>query len=523
MLKEATIAAKNIAKKHPLILFYLIAIAIALLYFYQIILFRPPQSIHRWRQTDSASITLNMYQHGMKFFKPEVHSLTADDNTTGYAAAEAPLLYYLIALLYKLFGPHDYIYRIVNTLTFLIGLGAVFNIAKYFLRDFMLAAFVSLIAFVSPAVVYYGNNFLTDSTALALVFIGWWQYIRFTYGKQYSLFVFAVLLFSAAGLLKVTMSLNLFALGGLAILAHTNFLRKSERHLFPSTLATFLPLFFGLAIIVAWYLYAIRYNRQHQSGTFLTGITPWWVVDPQQRHEFTRMIVKNNLTLYYSSGVLYSLALAAGLIICYFKHIPKFIGILALLLFFGGVVYVNLYYNQFVYHDYYFLVLISPVIFIVLSAFIILQSKFPKLAASWFFKLSLIVFLIINVSHARHEMKLRYFGWKRESPVFEDHFTIQPYLRSIGIKPDDRVISLSDVTNCYTLYLMNQPGNNLRGVGPDTKETIEKFIYKGARYLVINDTSYLNKPELQNFLKHKAGQYGSVQIFSIGSNNLPEQ
>lgn len=515
MIKEIRSVLKSIIEKYPLLLFYLITILIAGFYYYHIILFSPPQSVHRWRQTDSASITLNMYQHGMKFFQPEVHSLTSDDSTTGYAGAEAPILYYLIAFLYKIFGPHDYIYRIVNTCIFLLGLGALFRIGIHYLHDFVPAAFLSLLVFVSPVVAYYGNNFLTDTTALSLVFIGWWQYIRYIDSKRYITFLYAVALFTMAGLLKATMLLNLFALGGLWLLLHFRLFRAESQQIFPQRTATFTPLFIGLAIVLMWYLHIIRFNQLHESKTFLTSIVPWWQLTPQQRHELTRNILMNNLHLYYSCGVLCFLGLSLLFVIRYFKIVPKFLGIITLLLLTGSALYVNLYYVQFQYHDYYLLLLFSPVAMLVLLSLVIIRSKLPRLFSSWYFKIAIVVFMIFNVSHARSEMNLRYFGGKRETPLFESHYTIQPYLRSIGIKPEDRVISMPDYTNCYTLYLMNQPGNNLGDIGPHTAESIEYFIDRGAQYLVINDTSILHDPRIQDFVRLKAGEYKEVQIFRL--------
>ena len=517
MIEKLSLALKSIARKYPLLLFYGITLVIAILYYYHILFFSPPQSIHRWRQTDSASITLNLYQHGMKFFQPEVHSLSSDDFTSGYAAAEAPLLYYLIALLYKIFGPHEAVYRIVNTIVFLIGLGALFKIARHFLHDFLPAAFVPLLVFVSPVVAYYGNNFLTDSTALALVFSGWWQFIRYLNSRRYACFIAAIILFALSGLLKATMTLNLFALGGLAVIETLNLLPENGKRLFPRPLATYLPMLVGMAVVVLWYSYAIRFNRIHHSSTFLTGIAPWWILSSGQRQEITRFIVERNLTMYYSRGVLYILAVFSGLILVYFRRLPKFMGIITLFLAIGGVTYVALFYSQFQYHDYYILILFSPIAFIALSALFITRSEFPRIYASWYFSVLICCMIAVNVYHARQEMTLRYFGWKREYPVFEDHFTIRPYLRSIGIQPGERVISMPDYTNCYTLYLMNQPGNNLGDVGPKTNETIRKFVAKGARYLVINDTSFLSHPEIQEFIQCKIGEYRAVQIFRIDS------
>src|SRR5665647_1910268 len=103
-------------KNNSRYVFIILLILISWYYHYPQILLKKPQSVHNWRQSDCASITLNYYQNGMKFFQPEVHGLVSDSFTSGKAAtSEIPFFYYAIALLYKIFGYHDYIYRIVNT------------------------------------------------------------------------------------------------------------------------------------------------------------------------------------------------------------------------------------------------------------------------------------------------------------------------------------------------------------------------------------------------------------------------
>jgi hypothetical protein len=271
----------------------------------------------------------------------------------------------------------------------------------------------------------------------------------------------------------------------------------------------------GLAVIAAWYLYARWFNSEHLTKTFLTNIMPWWHLSPPDLHEISRCIFHDNLPLYFSKGMLTVLLLSLVMMMTFHKHIPRYLIIITVLLLAGGIVYGNLFYIQFVHHDYYLLVLFTPVAFIMLSAMVALQSKFPGIFFSWYFGVALAVLLIINVFHARQEMRLRYFGWKKEGPYFESHMTIKPYLRSIGVKQEDRVISLPDFTNCYSLYLMNQPGYTLRGISDNTSYTICRLIDLGARYLVINDTSYLSRSEIMPFTLNQVGEYNEVRIFRV--------
>ena len=90
----------------------------SIVYNYQDILFKSPQSIHLWRQCDCLSITMNYYQDNNPFFKPSIHNLGRDG--TGKTVSDFPLIYFSVAELWKVFGYHEFIYRLVVVLFFFI-------------------------------------------------------------------------------------------------------------------------------------------------------------------------------------------------------------------------------------------------------------------------------------------------------------------------------------------------------------------------------------------------------------------
>jgi hypothetical protein len=112
-------------------------------------------------------------------------------------------------------------------------------------------------------------------------------------------------------------------------------------------------------------------------------------------------------------------------------------------------------------------------------------------------------------------------------PQNKDLYTITPYLRQIGITPQDTVISIPDMSH-VSLYLMNQKGWTEY---TDTKFSksepvrynqdsagISASIRKGAKYLVLNGISELyKKPYLLPFCTNLAGRYHNVLIFNLKS------
>ncbi len=179
----------GINKINPGLRFLFFLLLLAVLYNYPSILLKRPQSVHHWRQSDCASITLMYSQTGMHFFEPQTHNLTAAGNTSGYnATSEVPLQYYFIATLYKIFGYHDFIYRLVNTLIFLLGLFYLFKTCYALFDDFFWSSAIALFFFTSPVLVFYGNNFLSDTSALAFALIAWHYFFRYYQEKKTSLF-----------------------------------------------------------------------------------------------------------------------------------------------------------------------------------------------------------------------------------------------------------------------------------------------------------------------------------------------
>ena len=153
----------SLAKRNGTLLFLILVAALSWLYGYHEIIFKRPQSVHYWRQADCASLALNYYQHGMEFFKPQTHNLTSNGGTTGNAStSETPLLYYTVAVMYHVFGYHEYLYRLLNTLLFLTGLYYLYRLSSNVLRSQFWSTLLPLLVFTSPVLVYYGNNFLSN-------------------------------------------------------------------------------------------------------------------------------------------------------------------------------------------------------------------------------------------------------------------------------------------------------------------------------------------------------------------------
>src|SRR3989304_459279 len=265
-------------KQYPQILFIIILIAVSFFYNYHEIVFKRPQSVHKWRQSDCASIALNYYQGGMNFFNPETHNLTSDGGMTGKCCtSEVPVLYYTVAAFYKVFGYHDSIYSIFNTLLFFLGLFFLFRLLHYLLKDIFWAISLSLLFFTSPVLVFYGNNYLSNSSALAFSIVGWYYFIRFSFEPKPKWFYVSMTFFMLAAAFKVTALFSLFAIAGIYVLELLGIKKFNEgKKLFQHHLLFLIPILGVFALIGIWLFYAAYFNQKHDCTYFSTTIFPIW-------------------------------------------------------------------------------------------------------------------------------------------------------------------------------------------------------------------------------------------------------
>ena len=119
--------------------------------------------IHVWRQTETQTVINNFYKADMNILNPRVND---HPDMSQLHRMEFPLMQWLFAVFYKIFGPHIVISRI---LSFIIGLFSVWGM--FYLCDnvFKNKAVASLCAWCfnfSPVFYYYTVNPMPDNIAL---------------------------------------------------------------------------------------------------------------------------------------------------------------------------------------------------------------------------------------------------------------------------------------------------------------------------------------------------------------------
>ena len=535
---------KLLSAKYSLVLFILFFTVLCFFYRYDKIFTYRPTSIHQHRQCDCLSFTYNYYKCGNDFFKPQINYKTGK-NFEGKATAEFPIIYFIVAQLWKVFGYHEWIYRLFVVLIMFLGLLALFKVFQYILNEPFWQIILPLWLFSSPILIYYGNNFLTDVPGLSFAFIGWYFFIRYLHNYKLINLICVLAFFCLAMLIKITSGISFLILLSLFILEWTK-IKQFEKPLFKKPLVTFFLFILVCTIVLTWYIYAINYNEIHfgptDSKLFQTGLLPIWDL------EFAKIILTFRILLDYQFGNyfnilgLFTIMTFFIIVILNYKKQDSRLIIINIFIFITCISGMSLWFQAYNDHDYH---LINYLIFIpatCLTFFKYLKTDYPGLFRSLKLKIPMLVIVLICIYWGHVKIGARYADGnnpdyqysallsRREVDAYKYHHwiypierkafeTITPYLRSIGISEKDPVFTFPDPTPNVTLYLMGQWGVP---VPRDNGVELLKYLdyYKGIeiKYFILSDTTLLNDSIINNVLSNKIGQYQNISVYDIRKN-----
>ena len=494
------------------------------LYDYPEILTKRPQGPHQWRQTDCLAFTASYYHNEAKFFQPRIYNLLNDNK--GETAAEFPVLYYLIAQLWKIFGKHEWIFRLLNYGFTFLALIAMLKWFEKILKDSFWSIWSVLLLFTSVLYVYYTLNFLPNIPAFDLVLIGWYFFYCYKNDrKDYHLYL-SIFLFLVAGLLKISSAISFVALSIIFLMDWTGLsILSTKEKIFPRPLKFVIPAMLALASWLAWYLYALFYNKTGNSGTMLLGIWPIWVLDREEIRNIIEAIRVLWFEDFYYPVTQFMLILMFAGIMVMIRKTRLSLGSITVLLGFGFLSYIILWFYALQYNDYYFIDLLILSVFVLLTFFdAVMQYKIGQiLLNSYLIRAIALLLLVLNINHTTQRMKVRYEGWlnnlhKNELYGYED---IEQYLDSLGISRDQKIISANDPTDNASLYLMDRKGWSKYETNMKDSLKIVQRIQQGAGWLTLSHD--FEGPEYSHwnyFIKEQVGQHRNLKIYRLG---LPDE
>ncbi len=488
--------------------------------------------MHQWRQTDAYSITYNYYAEGMHFFEPKIHNQTS---TEGKAVGEFPIIYYIDALIWKITGPSFFSARVLNLCIAFLGLFALFKTIKLLLNDYFFAFIIPVLIFSSPLYGFYSNSFLINIPALSFLFIGWYYCLKFYYNKSSLLLVVSIFFLSIAGLLRPTMLIGFLPFYAVLFLELIGYFKSTI--FFKKTVHSAI-LILPAIFIYGWMTFTKNYNAANNSNYFLSTIRPIW-----ENENIPLVWSKLSFGMFsewYHTSVRTIFCLIFLWLILNPKKQNKFLFFFTCSIVLELILYVLLWFSNFDVHDYYlieFFILVPPLLICFLMYF---KQNHESIFYSKSIRAMTIVAVCLSLFYGASKTRMKYdkkvfflteiflseeeiaywkwFHWDYDmkSKAYEK---VTPYLRSLGIKRTDIVVSVPDQSPNITLSLMDQKGyTSIYSSDENLHDYLPKFIKKGAKYLIVKDPIILENKKLATFTKEKLGTFKNIQIYKLPSS-----
>ncbi|CAN5371213.1 hypothetical protein BH11BAC2_BH11BAC2_10700 [soil metagenome] len=500
-------------KYQSIIVIFCIAVLHISLGMYKILPLRP-QSIHQWAQCDRASVALNYYHDGMDFFHPAVHNL---DNGTGVTGMEFPFVNYTAAMLYKIFGFHEWLYRLLTLLIYSIGLYCAFKIANWWLKNYWQSIGVMLLFGCSPLLAFYSANFLPEPSTLGFSMLAWFFLTRFIDTNVQRWLWWCTAAMTLACLIKLSALINMPAM---AVLIWMNTEQANRK-------TVFLNLFLKSVIIVgltfSWYRYAMLLSIKTHSEIFLLKS-----MFPQNWNNFKDVWNEMRAVWFmriYNDFLLVLMLISLFVGVLARKIISKQIFVIGGVLLFSVLAFLLSMWTQLRHHDYYMIPMYPLFLFGLIMIVSLINTTKQKVAPLLF-----LVFFIGFTSFQYYEAKThirtcyRKDSWKYSPIQFDQFFDFKAQLVNCGVKPSDRIISVFDHTPDNSLYLMDQKGVTVSD--HDFDEFTNKYLNTGIfTYLIYNAASEIEGYRFQpaKYQLQFVYRYGYISIYHITLKLTPSQ
>lgn len=153
-----------------------------------------------WRESDVAAIARNFLQNGFHVARPQID--WAGDQP-GYVGTEFPILPFIAALCYRIFGIHEWVGRTQAVLFFALSLPFFFLMVRQIFGP--VAALWALFFYsFTPLNIMASRCFIPDMPSLSLSLIGLYFFVRWIEDRRSSAFFVSAAALSLSILIKVT-------------------------------------------------------------------------------------------------------------------------------------------------------------------------------------------------------------------------------------------------------------------------------------------------------------------------------
>ncbi len=435
----------------------------------------PPFGMHQGAQADRASVALNYFNSSMNFLEPRVMESRGFNGITGL---EFPIIQYITAILYQIFGFHHFIYRIVMGAIVFGGCFAAWKIIQLFVEKTLHQYLFFTLWYASPILIFYTFSFIPDMAALSFSLIAWLYFLRYYLINQTRKSLYFYLFFIAlAGLIKITFLIPHIAIVGLAVIQKID--SQAFRFKFQHNWKFWINWCLPLLPILVWYTYANHLTISTWNFHFLQKSNPANSISTFL--ENTRFAFDTwSSRIYLTTGLLAICTLYVSSLIKYWQQLDL-IGWISILLLVGFLGVFILFNGQYRHHDYYFILLFPAIFFGLLWLYQIhVQNKVVFTGIFGIFALvGLWALPFYNAFHSKQILRRTFTTndyycqnvFNNTSDFVKTKNFLDHYLKN----PDDEIWIAFDVSPNTGLYLLQRQGIR---IAPDFNEKLIEEIWQ---------------------------------------------
>ena len=451
-------------------------------------------SIHVWRQTQTQSTINNFYEEDMNIFNPRRNDRGDSD---GIFRMEFPLMQWLVACQYKIFGYHLIITRIFMFLIGLLSILGIYKLLDSLFHKTILSVIGAWAFNFSPSFYYHTINPLPDNFALCCSIWGLTLFFIWYNNKKTKYLIFSALLLSIGALCKLPFIIYYIVplVYFVALVIKIGFNKK----VFFQSLGAFsfsvLPITWYLFVIPKWHGNVIVKGMLNNNDSIIK------LLDYFQHNLISTL---PELLINYGSLIFF----LAGFYFLFKKKSfrnPKFILLVSLSIL--TLMYYLFEANAIAkIHDYY-LFPFYPLLFILVAygAYNLYTSKIK-----FYRYLTVFLFLLLPIT-CYFRMQGR---WNTDSPGFNKDLLLFKTELQDAIPKDALVVAGNDESHFIFFYYINKKG---WGFDNDklTPEMLNSMIEKGAEYLFTDSNVILNRSNIVTFLDKLILERGTIKIYSL--------
>lgn len=455
-------------------------------------------SIHVWRQTQTQSTIVNFYEEDMNIFNP---ARNERGNGDGIYRMEFPLMQWLVAVTYKVFGNHLIITRIFMFVIGLFSVAGIYKLLEALFKSNTLAIIGAWAFNFSPSFYYYTINPLPDN--LALCCSVWGLALFFIWvksGKMHSLVLSGVFL-SLGALCKLPFIL--YFILPLAWFTLESIKKGASREriagIMLMTLFVLPPLAWYLAVVPQWGGSGIV---KGMLGNHVPFATILGYLQSNVISTLPELLLNYGALLFFLSGFYFMIKAKT-----YKKTAFQVLAILGLVNIAYFLYELNMIANV---HDYYLFPFL-PLLFILVAygAYNLLMqpNKFVRYLA--------VFLLLILPLTAFLRMQVR---WDVNSPGFnKDLLTYKAELRN-AVPENALCVTGNDDSHHIFFYYIDKKGWGFqRDSLPGT--ALRQMIEQGAEYLYSDSRIIDENEEIMPYLDRLILERGSVKVYRLRNHN----